>query len=182
MFTHAIVRKPGVNNAQGITTAALGKSDYQLMLRQPKAYIQALESLGIEVFILQAEPNCPDAYFVEEVAVVTSDIAVITSPGAAVCKGEQDSIEPPGLVDSGDVLMVGRHFFIGISEHTNVDGANQLGRILEQHGTTWTPVELDAYQKIIFPQNEAYAANTLRITYNDKPGFNYLIHGHNPSG
>ena len=46
MFTHAIVRKPGVYIAQGITTAALGKPDYQLTLRQQKAYIQALESLG----------------------------------------------------------------------------------------------------------------------------------------
>jgi dimethylargininase len=176
------------------------------MVRQHQAYIQALESLGLEVIVLEAEPNHPDAYFVEDVAVVTPEVAVITNPGAEPRKGEQDSIEPileqfrptiriqaPGTVDGGDVLMVGRHFFIGISERTNKAGANQLGHILEHYGITWAPVEVAAglhlkssvnyvgegillvsdnfaereefagYRKILVPPNEAFAANTLWI-------------------
>lgn len=206
MFTHAIVRKPGVNFAQGITTANLGKPDYDRIVRQHQAYIHALESLGLEVIVLDAEPDYPDAYFVEDVAVVTPEVAVITNPGAQARIGEQDSIEPvlerfrptvriqaPGTVEGGDVLMVGRHFFIGISERTNLEGATQLGRILENYGNTWTPVEvaaglhlkssvnyvgkgillvidsfdkrevLSGYTKILVPPYEAYAANTLWI-------------------
>lgn len=206
MFTHAIVRKPGASFAQGITTSNLGKPDYDRMVRQHQAYIQALESLGLEVIVLEAEPNHPDAYFIEDVAVVIPEVAVITNPGAEPRQGEQDYIEPvlaqfrptiriqaPGTVEGGDVLMVGRHFFIGISERTNKAGANQLGHILEHYGNTWAPVEVAAglhlkssvnyvgegillvsdnfaereefagYRKILVPPNEAYAANTLWI-------------------
>jgi dimethylargininase len=206
MFTHAIVREPGKNFAQGITTAKLGEPDYDKMVHQHQAYIQALESLGLEVIVLNAEPDYPDAYFVEDVAVVSPEIAVITNPGAQARKGEQDSIEPvlaqfrptvriqaPGTVDGGDVLMVGRHFYIGVSERTNLEGATQLGHILENYGNTWTPVEVAAglhlksgvnyvgkgillvsesfdkrevfkgYTKILVPTYEAYAANTLWI-------------------
>ena len=165
-----------------------------------------MESLRLEVIVLDAEPDYPDAYFVEDVAILTPDVAVITNPGAQARKGEQDSIEPvlaqfrptvriqaPGSVDGGDVLMVGRHFYIGVSERTNMEGATQLGRILENYGNTWTPVEVAAglhlkssvnyvgkgfllvsgnfaerqefsdYAIIKVPQNEIYAANTLWI-------------------
>lgn len=206
MFTHAIVREPGTNFAQGITSANLGTPDYARMIEQHQTYIKTLESLGLDVIVLEAEPNYPDAYFVEDVAVVTPDVAVITNPGAKARKGEENSVEPvlaqfrptiridaPGTVDGGDVLMVGRHFFIGISERTNLEGATQLGQILEHHGNSWTPVEvaaglhlkssvnhvgngillvsdnfakqkeLDGYTKIIVPKNETDAANTLWI-------------------
>lgn len=206
MFTHAIVRKPGTNFAQGITTAKSDTPDYARMIQQHQTYIQTLESLGLNVIVLEAEPNYPDAYYVEDVAVVTPEVAVITNPGAQARKGEENSIEPilarfrptiriqaPGTMDGGDVLMVGQHFFIGISERTNLAGATQLGQILEHHGNTWMPVEVAAglhlkssvnfigdgillvsdnfaereefcgYTKIAVPQYEAYAANTLWI-------------------
>ncbi len=204
MFTHAIVRKPGRNFAQGISSANLGTPDYARMVDQHQAYIQALESLGLEVIVLDAELNYPDAYFVEDVAIVTPDVAVITNPGAPARKGEEDSIEPvlaryrptvriqpPGTVEGGDVLMVGTHFFIGISERTNLEGATQLGNVLERYGNTFTLVPIQAglhlkssvnyagkntllvcedfaergefqgYRTIVVPQIEAYAANTL---------------------
>ena len=204
MFTHAIVRRPGTNFAQGITTANLGPPDYARMFLQHQAYIDVLRSLGLEVIVLQAELKYPDAYFVEDVAVVTRDIAVITNPGAQARRGEEDSIEPvlrryrqtvriqpPGTVDGGDVLMVGKHFFIGVSERTNPEGATQLGGILQRYDNTFTLVPVAAglhlkssvnyvggdtlliselftdrtefigYSKIIVSQSESYAANTL---------------------
>jgi dimethylargininase len=206
MFTQAIVRKPGTNFSSGLTTAHLGTPDYERMLRQHAAYIQALRTVGLEVIVLEADPKYPDGYFVEDVAIVTPNIAVIAHPGAPSRKGEEDSIEPvlapyrstmriqsPGTVEGGDVLMVGTHFFIGISARTNLEGAIQLGQILEQHGNTWTGVsvaaglhlkssvnaigggtllivedfagrnEFSGYPKIIVPQSESYAANTLWI-------------------
>ena len=45
----------------------------------------------------------------------------------------------------GDVLMVGQHFFVGLSERTNKGGARQLGRILESYGNTWEPVPVGAF-------------------------------------
>jgi dimethylargininase len=206
MFTHAITRKPGKNFAQGITTSDLETPNYKLMVKQHGAYIQALKSLGLEVIVLDPEPDYPDAYFVEDTAVVTPDVAVITNPGAENRKGEEDTIEPllskhhkticiqpPGTLDGGDVLMVDTHFFIGISERSNMEGAEQLGRILEKYGNSWAAVhvnsglhlkscvnfvgnntllitedfaglnEFKGFDKIILNKEEESAANTLLI-------------------
>jgi dimethylargininase len=206
MFTRAITRKPGENFAQGITTSNLGAPSYELLVRQHEAYVETLRFLGLEVIVLDPLPDYPDAYFVEDTAVVTPGVAVVTNPGAEARKGEQDSIEPvlaryrrtvriqaPGTVDGGDVLMVGSHFFIGISARTNKDGAGQLGRILEEYGNTWAAVPVEAglhlkssvnyvgqntllvtgefadhaefrgYDRIILDQAEEYAGNTLWV-------------------
>jgi dimethylargininase len=41
MFTRAIVRTPGPNFAEGLTTSELGRPDYQLALQQHEAYCAA---------------------------------------------------------------------------------------------------------------------------------------------
>lgn len=205
-FTHAIVRKPGANCAYGLTTAELGEPDLDLILEQHRAYTTALSALGLQVIVLEAEPDYPDAYFCEDAAVVTPDVAVITNPGAASRRGEVETIEPvlaeyrptvcirsPGTVDGGDVLMVGQHFLIGISDRTNRAGADQLGQILESYGYTWTTVlvgeglhlkssincighstllvtnefaergEIRMFDRVVVDDDESYAANTLWV-------------------
>lgn len=150
MFKFAITRLPGENFAEGLTTSRLGAPSYPLIIQQHQAYVETLRRLGLKVTLLPAEPAFPDAYFVEDAAVVTSHVAVITRSGAPARRGEEQSIEPllaqqrvieridaPGTVDGGDVLMVRNHFFIGQSERTNQQGALQLGRILENYGHTW---------------------------------------------
>ncbi|VFQ45275.1 dimethylarginine dimethylaminohydrolase family protein [Desulfoluna butyratoxydans] len=206
MFQKAIVRKPCKNFANGITTQALGAPDYDTMLAQHAAYVQALKDLGIAVEELEAEEAYPDAHFVEDTAVVFPEAAVITNPGADARKGEEVTIEKalaahrtlekitaPGTVDGGDILMVDRHFFIGVSDRTNQEGASQLGDIVSRHGYTWTPVpvaaglhfkssvnyvgkntllvtdafkdrsELKDYTLIVLDPEEEYAGNTLLI-------------------
>lgn len=153
MFTRALVRKPGPNFGMGLTTSLLGKPSYALIQKQHDRYVETLEKLGIEVTVLDPQPDYPDAYFVEDTAVVTAEVAVITIPGARSRQGEQTSIEPalsrfrkiekiqmPGTVDGGDVLMAGKRFFIGISDRTNREGAYQLGTILESCGYAWETV------------------------------------------
>ena len=154
-YTHAIVRVPGRDFSQGITTAGLGTPDYDLMLEQHQSYIGILRKLGLEVTILEPLPGYPDAYFVEDVAVVTPHMAVITNPGTPARSGETPFIEPalsrfrslhhitsPGTLDGGDVLAVGGRYFIGLSGRTNRAGAEQLGGFLETHGYTWGTVEV----------------------------------------
>jgi dimethylargininase len=206
MFTHAITRLPGENFAEGLTTANLGRPSYPLILQQHHAYRQALLSLGLDVIVLPAEPDYPDAYFVEDPAIITPNIAVITRPGAPSRQGEEITLEPfleyyrplhhihpPGTVDGGDVLMVGNHFFIGLSERTNKAGATQLASILADAGHTSETVPVAAglhlksgvndvggdtllvtraladnpafnkYRKILLDADEEYAANTLWV-------------------
>ena len=115
MFSTAVTRKPGKNFSQGITTSKLGKPNYVRMLDQYAAYIETLKQMGLDIIELEFLPEYPDAYFVEDVAVVTPDVAVITHPGAASRNGEQRYIEPvlsqfreiahiqpPGTMDGGE--------------------------------------------------------------------------------
>jgi len=152
-FSRALVRVPGRDAGDGLTTAGLGRPDLSRLLAQHAAYVEALHSLGLEVNVLPASPGYPDAYFVEDTAVVTPEVAVIARPGALSRRGEVLAIEPalaahkpivriesPGTLDGGDVLFAGGRFFIGLTDRTNESGAGQLGRIVEAHGRPWTAV------------------------------------------
>jgi dimethylargininase len=156
-FRTAILRTPGLDSGAGLTTAGLGPPDPELLLRQHEAYARALAEAGLDIVLLPAAPGFPDAYFVEDPAVVASAVAVITRPGAASRRGEEESLAPvlarfkplarieaPGTLEGGDVLEAGGRWFIGVSERTNEEGARQLGAILTSHGETWTAVPVPA--------------------------------------
>jgi dimethylargininase len=147
MFTKAIVRPPGPEFSNGITTASLGIPDYELALEQHARYCEALEACGLELILLESDPARPDCPFVEDTAVVTEQLAVIARPGAERRRGEEaavaeilsthrqiERIESPGTLDGGDVLQVGKRFFVGLSDRTNFEGARQIGSILTRHG------------------------------------------------
>jgi dimethylargininase len=147
MFTRAILRTPGPDAALGLTTAHLGHPDLQLLKAQHRAYAQTLTDLGVTVEILPALPGFPDAYFVEDAAVVTPDLAVLTRPGALARRGEEDAMEGPlarhrtlariqgpGTLDGGDVMIAGKLLFVGLTARTNEAGARQLGELLAPQG------------------------------------------------
>src|SRR5690242_11274175 len=50
---------------------------------QHQAYEDCLRSLGVRVIQLAAEPDLPDAVFVEDTAIVVDEIAIIPLMGAA---------------------------------------------------------------------------------------------------
>ena len=155
MYTKAIVRRPGRNFAEGITASNLGKPDFEKALEQHSAYCEALKGCGLELKVLEADERYPDGCFVEDTAIVTGEVAVITRPGAASRMGEEAKIEEtlsefrkietikhPGTLDGGDVLKVENHFFTGISGRTNRDGARQLSAILSKYGYTVSETEV----------------------------------------
>jgi dimethylargininase len=155
MYTKAIVRRPGRNFAEGITTSNLGKPDFEKALEQHSAYCDALAGCGLELIVLEADERYPDGCFVEDTAIVTSEVAVIARPGAASRRGEEaeisktlshfrkiETIKFPGTMDGGDILRVEKHFFIGISGRTNSNGARQLSAILSKYGYTASETEV----------------------------------------
>ncbi len=206
MFKHAICRKPGLNFSHGLTTVQGGAPDYALMMTQHDAYVDTLKKLGLQVEVLEPLGEFPDAYFVEDAAIVIPEMAILTRPGAKPRRGEAAAMEPvlakyrplarieaPGKLDGGDVLIVGKHALIGISERSNPEGAEQLGEILEDHGYTWCAVpvaeglhfkssvnwvggknllvtedfvgmeELEDFHQILVEPEETYAANVLWV-------------------
>ena len=147
MLTHAILRRPGADFAAGITTAGLGAPDYGRILAQHAAYATALRALGLAVEVLEPLPGLPDAYFIEDVAVIVPELSVIARPGAASRRAELEPavaaiarhremvhLEAPATLDGGDVLVVDRVVLVGLSARTNAEGAAQLKRFLEPHG------------------------------------------------
>ena len=143
MIRHAIVRNPGPDAAEGLTTQAGATPHLVQLQQQHAAYCRALAALDVELIRLDPAPGYPDAYFVEDTAVVTPEVAVIARPGAQQRRGEEQAvarmlqnyrtlkaIQSPGTLDGGDVMIVKRHVFIGRSGRTNQHGADQLTRIL----------------------------------------------------
>jgi len=157
MYSKAIVRRPGRNFANGITTSNLGKPEYEKALEQHSAYCNTLERCGVELIILEADERYPDGCFVEDTAVVNSRVAVVTHPGAAARLGEEveisrilsgfrtlETIEFPGTLEGGDILRVEDHYFIGLSGRTNQEGADQLAAILSKYGFTSSEIKVEA--------------------------------------
>ena len=210
MFNKAIVRKPCKNLVNGLTTANLGKPDFQLALKQHREYFEALKECGLEVTVLDADEDYPDSTFVEDTALLTPNVAIITNPGADSRREEINEmskvieslfsnveyIKDSGRLEAGDVMMVGNHFYIGLSERTNQEGADQLISILERYSHTGSKVALDnilhlksgvsylennnllitiaftgrfefnKFNQIVIDDDESYSANSLWI--NDK--------------
>jgi dimethylargininase len=113
--------------------------DLERAVAQHGAYRHALENLGCRVVALAAQAELPDAVFVEDVAIVLDEVAILTRPGAASRRAEGASvaealahyrplcvIEAPGTLDGGDVLRVGRTLYVGQAARSNADGIAQL--------------------------------------------------------
>ena len=159
----AIIRPPSANFAAGLTTVDLGPPDYARAIEQHEAYCAALEHCGLELIRLEADERYPDSTFVEDTAVLTERCAVLTRPGAASRVGEVVGIQTalsqifsdihfvnaPGTLDGGDVCQAGEHFFIGISERTNEEGARQLAVVLGASGYTSTLVDVRGVNGIL---------------------------------
>jgi len=157
LFSKAIVRTPCKNIINGLTSSDLGLPDYNLALIQHQEYVEALRKCGLEVKVLDADEDFPDSTFVEDIALLTPQCAIITNPGASSRKGETadiknvltkyfsniETVNNPGTVEAGDIMMVGNHFFIGLSRRTNINGAEQLINILKRYGMTGSVVTLD---------------------------------------
>jgi dimethylargininase len=121
--------------------------DLHRALAQHSAYAALLVELGLEVVEMPANPAFPDCCFVEDVAVVLDDLAIMTRPGADSRRGEGPAVEEalarfrpvarveaPATLEGGDVLQVGRTLFVGRSARTNAEGIESLRRLAEPLG------------------------------------------------
>jgi dimethylargininase len=123
--------------------------DIALARKQHAGYVAALRALGCDVLELPAQEALPDSVFVEDVALVMDEVAVMTRPGAESRRLEGASIaddlvrfrpllrmEAPATLDGGDVLRIGRQVFVGESARSNPEGRRQLQSLLAPHGYT----------------------------------------------
>jgi len=117
--------------------------DLAKAIAQHEAYEACLRGLGPRVVSLAAEPDLPDAVFVEDAAIVVDEVAVIPVMGAASRRPETESLaralsvyrqlkfmRAPATLDGGDVMRIGRRIFVGSSSRTNAEGIAQLREAL----------------------------------------------------
>ncbi len=163
MFKQAIVRIPGSNFADGLTTVSLGIPHFDEVLAQHAHYCEALKECGLELMTLEPDLRYPDSTFVEDAAVLTERGAILTRPGATSREGEVDAIRPivkslfprhfsieaPGTLDGGDICEAEDHFFIGLSHRTNEEGARQLAMHLAGLGYTSSVIDIRAMTSIL---------------------------------
>ncbi len=129
--------------------------DLEVARDQHRAYVETLRKLGCKVIGLPAEPDLPDSVFVEDTAVILPEVGVITRPGADSRKPETESIiraltplirlvrvDEPATVDGGDVLVLGKKIFIGLSTRSNREAIDQLNEILGEYGYSVHGAEL----------------------------------------
>lgn len=121
--------------------------DLALARDQHAAYEHALADAGCDVRRLDCGDDMPDAVFIEDVALVFDELAVVARPGAPSRRDETAAvadalagyrpvrwIEAPGTLDGGDVLTLGRRVFLGVTGRSNRSGREQLRQILEAYG------------------------------------------------
>lgn len=126
-FDRAIVRDP------------TRSPDVGLARRQHRGYREHLERAGYQVAVVPADDAHPDCVFIEDTAVVIGGVAVVARPGAGSRRDEVGpvaalleethelrTIEAPGTLDGGDIMVMGGHIYAGRSERTNDSGISQL--------------------------------------------------------
>jgi dimethylargininase len=123
--------------------------DLERARTQHRAYEETLARAGCRVESLPAIDDLPDSVFVEDVAVVLDEIAIVTRPGAESRRPETAQMAPvlsnyrrvtfiqaPGTLDGGDVLKLGRRMFVGLSGRSNESGIEQLRAVAWPYGYT----------------------------------------------
>jgi dimethylargininase len=127
-FGRALVRRP---SAAGLDAGRAAE--------QHAAVAEALRGLGVEVRVLPGSPDWPDCCFVEDAAVVSDRLALITRPGAesrrgevAAVRGALGEVRPvvelaaPLRLDGGDVLRVGERLLVGMSQRSDPGAVEAL--------------------------------------------------------
>jgi len=162
-FSRAIVRPPGATFPRGLSSANLGPPNLALALSQHAAYCEALRTCGLALTVLEADARFADGTFVEDTAVLADRLTVVTRPGAPSRLGEVHSVRAclqglrgevreilaPGTLDGGDICQAGAHFFVGVSQRTNSDGAGQFCEIVRAAGYSASTLDIRGNARLL---------------------------------
>ncbi|CAL8299403.1 unnamed protein product [Lota lota] len=163
-FTHAIVRgvpatfgRGGGGEAHAEGAEPAPAVDLAKAQRQLGALTGALrQKVGLQLIEIPPDPELPDSWRVEDVAVIQGDTALITRPFEQQRRAEAEAVrrvvselnltvvemgpEEGATLEGSDVLFTGREFFVGISAHTNHRGAEVLADTFRDFAVSTVPV------------------------------------------
>jgi dimethylargininase len=140
-FDRAIVRSPARSVTDGLRAGDHDGPSYEGVAAEHAAYVSALEGAGLTVEVLPPLEAYPDSMFVEDPALVFSQGAILLRPGAKSRIGEAKLLRPvllphfpelieikDGYADGGDILVTADKVLIGLSDRTDLRGAQSVAR------------------------------------------------------
>jgi dimethylargininase len=151
----ALVVRPSALLAQEPPMQGESSPIVERALEQHEIFLGRLRSLGVAVTVLDGTPDVPLAVCVDDLAVMFSDGAVLMRPSDLKRRREVNAcetmltelgipivgrIEPPGLLDGGDVLVANETLFIGVAQ----DRSALSGVVKPPHGNAHGRAQLAA--------------------------------------
>ena len=152
----ALTREPSSSLAAGERTFRTHEPiDIDAARFQHRAYREALTECGAHVIVLQAVEHLPDAVFVEDVAIVLDEIAILLPMGVGSRSEEPERIVsdlrlwrevvrlPEGTrAEGGDVVRLDRKLYVGRTGRSDDAGIAALAAASAGLGYQVVPVEV----------------------------------------
>ena len=204
---HCLTRRPSGRLAEGERThVERVPIDFTLAEAQHQAYRHALAATGAAPIDLPALDAHPDGVFVEDAVLALPEAFILCRPGAASRAAEAELVAPhlpddrpiirlgaDANLDGGDILLIGRRLFVGLSRRSNAVAITALASAVSRFGYVVEAVPLagalhlktavtalapdlvlmnpawlsnDAFsgwRRILVDTSEPFAANSLRV-------------------
>lgn len=160
-FTHAVVRAIP-ESFQKLSEGGEGvETDLAKAQRQMGVLTGTLrQKVGLQLIEIPADPELPESWRIEDMAVIQGDTALITRPfrqqrrseaevvrrvmselGLMVVEmGDEEGGSGGATLEGSDVLFTGKEFFVGISKYTNHRGAEVLADTFRDFAVSLVPV------------------------------------------
>ncbi|GAA53250.1 dimethylargininase [Clonorchis sinensis] len=109
-------------------------------------FVETLRRIGIDILELKAEERHPECVKVDDTAVIINGTALMCNPHGSHRQGEEVGVKIVELntenaqVEGSDVLFTGQEIIVGISSHTNEDGAQAVARAFPEYATSMIQV------------------------------------------
>jgi dimethylargininase len=130
--------------------------NYKRAVEQHEHYCELLRDCGLEVIELSMNRSFPDSTFIEDTAVVFDELAIMASMGVESRRREVPGVESvlghyrdiqhiklPATLEGGDVLLLKKKIFVGISPRTNIAGFEAIKEILQAFGYQAIPLAVN---------------------------------------
>ncbi|MGH7567121.1 MAG: dimethylarginine dimethylaminohydrolase family protein [Gemmatimonadota bacterium] len=152
----ALTREPSASLDAGERTfRARAPIDLELVRLQHHEYRRALSECGAHVVTLPALDDLPDAVFIEDVAIMLDEVALLLPMGVNSRREEPEQVAgeiarwrevvrlPEGSrAEGGDVVQLGRTLYVGRTGRTDEAGFAALGAAVSPRGYRVIPVEV----------------------------------------
>ncbi len=153
----ALCRRPALEDLQGVRADPRRPVDAERLLDQHREYVRVLRSACVDTCVLDPLPGHPEAFRVQDTAIVLPEVTILTRPRAVGRRSELADIErslvsdraclrleAPAILDGGDVCAMDEVLYVGQSGRTNHAGLKALALGVLAYGYVVKAVEVRA--------------------------------------